>query len=237
MQYDNPATRLKTILDIGLKENEGKPCIDAWCTILQIPPNEKTNLLNRLGKVMLLPSQTQVLIERHYPLLIETYPQWVEPIHLAFSSQTLNGPWLSFKQHINPNCISHIAMLSELLNAKLPIKILNDTDLNKISQNFTDLMQDIDNSNLSDRLKNYLYAELKELRESIRDYKITGQIPIMKQAESLVGHSIIDVEYKNFLTDNDLGRRLIDNLTAMANLITVSTGLIPLSTVISTLIK
>lgn len=237
MQYDNPAARLKSILDIGLKENEGKPCIDVWCSILQIPQNEKNSLLNRLGKVMLLPSQTQVLIERHYPQLGATYPQWVEPINSAFLSQILTGPWQSFKQHISPNCISHIAMLSELLNAKLPTKIAIDTDLNKISQNFIDLMQDIDNSDLSDRLKNYLYAELKELRESIRDYKITGQIPIIKQAESLVGHSIIDKEYKNFLTDNELGKRLTDNLTAMANLITLSTGLPQLATVISTLIK
>jgi hypothetical protein len=43
-------------------------------------------------------------------------------------------------------------------------------------------------------------------------------------------------EYRNFLKDEELGKRLLDNLSAMANLMTVATGLPQLTVAINGLL-
>jgi hypothetical protein len=101
-------------------------------------------------------------------------------------------------------------------------KLIPDQDLDKVLSSVSELVADIDKSNLSDALKNYLARELTDLQQAIREYKITGAVPVLKQAESMIGHTLADSEYGNFLKSHELGKRLLDNLNAMAALLTIA---------------
>ena len=74
-------------------------------------------------------------------------------------------------------------------------------------------------------LRAYLARELAELQHCIRNYKITGAVPALRQTEALMGHSLLDPQYSSFLTNHELGTRLLENLSAMANLLTVAVSL------------
>lgn len=65
MIYDNPAARLKAILDAGLKENKDQSCITVWRKLLEANPNDAGDLFHRLGKTMELPQKNYNFCCKH----------------------------------------------------------------------------------------------------------------------------------------------------------------------------
>jgi hypothetical protein len=225
MLYDNPAARLKAILDKGMATPGETQCRVAWQEVLGVLPNDSGDLFAKLGKTMELPRRTSLLLQTHFPHLIETVNLWRDPIETAFLNQNLAGRWNTFRDHINPYCVPQLGMISDLLHSKITAKTLRQQDLEKILESFKALSEQVDQSTLSEPLKNYLLSEILELLQALRDYKVSGALPILKQAESLVGHALLDPEYSNFLSSHELGKRLLDNLNAMAAVLTVAVSL------------
>ena len=225
MLYDNPAARLKAILELGMAFPREKACRTAWSEILGAQPNDSGDLFAKLGKAMELPRRTVLLLETHFPHQAQSVGLWRDPIEAGFFNQQLGGQWKTFIEHINAYCIPQIGLIADLLHSKVAAKTLKDDDLIKILDDFKALVDLIDESVLPDQLKYYLVQELGELIQAVRDYKVSGAIPILKQAESLVGHALLDPEYKNFLISHELGKRLLENLNAMAAVLTVAVSL------------
>jgi hypothetical protein len=225
MLYDNPAARLKAILERGMAMPGETPCRAAWQDVLDVQPNDSGDLFAKLGKAMELPRRTVLLLKTHFPHLIEASNLWRDPIETAFLNQNLSARWETFRNHINPYCIPQLGMVSDLLHSKISAKTIKQQDLENILESFKALSELVDQSNLSEALKNYLHSEIFELIQALRDYKVSGALPVLKQAESLVGHALLDPEYSNFLSSHDLGKRLLDNLNAMAAVLTVAVSL------------
>lgn len=201
------------------------PCRAAWQDVLGVIPNDSGDLFAKLGKTMELPRRTTQLLQTHFPHLIETVNLWRDPIETAFLNQNLSARWDTFSNHINQYCIPQLGMISDLLHSKITAKTLKQQDLERILESFKVLSEQVDQSNLSAPLKNYLHSEILELLQALRDYKVSGALPILKQAESLVGHALLDPDYSNFLSNHELGKRLLDNLNAMAAVLTVAISL------------
>ncbi|QSB01204.1 hypothetical protein JWZ98_21630 [Methylomonas sp. EFPC1] len=225
MLYDNPAARLKAILEFGMMVPRNKQCRLAWEEILGAQPGDTADLFAKLGKAMELPKRTILLVQTHFPHQLSNAGLWHDPIESAFINQQLGGQWTTFIEHINPYCIPQVGLISDLIHSKVSAKFARDEDISNILDGLKALIDLIDQSTISEQLKNYLAQELGVLVQSVRDYKISGATPILRQAESMVGHTLLDPEYSSFLTNHELGQRLLDNLNAMAAILTVAMSL------------
>ncbi|HWI10203.1 MAG TPA: hypothetical protein VNU48_02640 [Burkholderiaceae bacterium] len=64
--------------------------------------------------------------------------------------------------------------------------------------------------------------ELHAMMQAFRDYRITGGVPVLRQVESLYYHQTVDSEFKAFLTDHEVGKRVLQALQAAAAIITIA---------------
>lgn len=60
---------------------------------------------------------------------------------------------------------------------------------------------------------------------SIDKYRLTGALPLLDAIDTTIGHAFLENGYKSFLTDTELGKRLLDTLGSMANVVTVAVGI------------
>jgi hypothetical protein len=225
MLYDNPAARLKAILETGKRHPGGHRCLDVWCVALGVRPDQTSEFFERLGKVMELPNKTRRLIKTYYPHQIESSEACLSKIDSAFQSQSLNGTWGTFANQIDEHAMSVLGFMADMLHSKVSAIVVSQDELEQIFNSFKELLDVVDASNISNSLKQYFANEINDLLNAIRDYKISGAVPILKQAESMAGHVLLDPEYASFLKDHELGKRVLDNLNAMAAVLSVAVSL------------
>lgn len=94
--YDNPAARLKAILERCMEIPSGRPHRASWEHVLGVTPNDTSEFFEKLGKVMELPKCIYSLLNTHYPHQTNSAGLWKEPIEAAFLAQQLNGQWSTF---------------------------------------------------------------------------------------------------------------------------------------------
>jgi hypothetical protein len=70
---------------------------------------------------------------------------------------------------------------------------------------------------------------------SIDEYRLTGALPLLDAIDTTIGHAALEKNYKSFLTDTELGKRLLDTLSSMANVVTVAVGIPQLTVAIAQL--
>jgi len=236
MNHDNPASRLHAILAMGTTKPADQPCRNVWQEILGCSSVE-SELFARLGKVMQLPAQAEQLVASHFPHHLATLPQWRDPVQAAFLHQNLSDRWLTFQQHIPQHSLSQLALTGEILHLKLGTQAIEREALESYKNHLLELRDEVQNSDLASIAKTYLVYELEALCNALNEYAITGGGPVLKQVEAMFGHVVRDPEYRTFLASHEVGRRVFDQLTAMANVITVLVGLPQLTVGITSLLK
>lgn len=225
MLYDNPAAALQSILERGVAERHDQPCHVVWRKLLSLKPEDQGGLIPKLGAVMELPRKTMAIVQTSFPNQLASTQIWMSSIESAFLQQQLAGQWGSFAAHIPSYCIAQLGLTSELIQTRLSTSLISEDDLLKILTAIGEIQREIDESKIDNALKAYLGRELCDLQQLLRNYRISGALPILRQAESMLGHSLLDPSYSRFLTDHALGARLLENLSAMANVLTVAVSL------------
>ncbi|MES2205496.1 MAG: hypothetical protein V4525_01720 [Pseudomonadota bacterium] len=221
MPQDNPAARLKVILENGFKAPKDKQCIVTWGELLHVKENDTKEIFTRLSKVMELPAKITYQLQMHFPQYVETSDLWRAPIEAAFINQQLGAKWDSFINHINPHCIAHLGLIGEILHSKFLLNLPPEDEISKLISELNTILTDVENSSLPINIKLYLTQELMELIKMMREYKIIGLEPIIKQTESIIGHSHRDNSFYTFLKDHEIGQRVLDNLSAISSILTI----------------
>lgn len=228
MNHDNPAARLLALLERARTISKGVNCEDAWETLLDAKAN-KPLLMARLGKVMELPQQTLNAFSDSFPNHSNTTSHWMIQVNAAFTHQNLKGTWESFRSHIDTHTILYLTMTSQLLETKSNTTLIADESLLELRDRLNELLVEILDSDQPVELKKYVSRVLRKLIESIDEYKLTGALPVLDSIEMTFGHVCVDKQFHSFLTDHDLGKRIADTLTAVANTVTVAVGIPQLS--------
>lgn len=228
MNYDNPAARLLFILERGKKIPANMNCRNAWQQLIG-PTDNNAMLISRLGKVMELPEQAINAIKDGFPNQGNTWSHWEAQVNQAFMVQNLNANWDTFINHIDAHSINYLKLASDLLQSKSNTKTLEGDQLLSVRADIQKVYEDILSSDLSDEIKKYVVRYLRKILIGIDEYQITGAFPLLDSIETLIGHSAIDKSYHSFLTNSELGKRILDTLGAMANLVTVAVGIPQLS--------
>ncbi len=236
MKYDNPAARLLSIIERGKQIAPNEVCRNAWQQILSVSNNNPL-LMSRLGKAMELPELTIAALQEMCPDEGNTWSHWESQVNHAFMSQNLNAGWDSFINAIDQHSVTNLRLAAGLLQAKSNTKILADSDMENVKSQLTALYEEIINSAFDEDVKKYIARYVRKIIIAIDEYKITGALPLLEAIETAIGHAALHPEYKNFLTDEDLGKRLLDTLAAMANVVTVAIGSLQLSQAIVPLLS
>jgi hypothetical protein len=121
MQFDNPAGRLKAILERGRQINHSTQCRTAWEELLHVKPADSDDLFSKLGKVMALPRQTLLLLQTNFPSQVEGAEIWRSQVVAALTNQNLAGQWATFIGQISPQCIAQLSLTAELIQARLEL--------------------------------------------------------------------------------------------------------------------
>lgn len=234
MNYDNPAARLLSILERGKTKTSTTKCRVVWEELLEVT-GDSPLLMARLGKVMELPRLTITLLKEEFPEQGDMWTHWESQVNAAFMVQNMHANWDSFINNIDDHTITYLRMASLLLQAKANTKLIADADLASVREALNEILVEVLVTDLPDEVKKYVVRNLRKILDSIDEYKLTGALPLLDAVETTLGHAAVDRQYKTFLTDTCLGKRLLDTLASMANVVTIAVGLPQLTQAIALL--
>lgn len=234
MNYDNPAARLLSFLESAKGYPDTSNCKDTWDELLEAG-GDSSVLMARLGKLMELPKLTIFALKESFPEQGDTWSHWESQVNTAFMVQNLHGAWGSFNVHIDDHSLRYLKMASSLLQAKTNTKLITEADLNTVRDQLYGIYTEVLESEQPEELKRYLARNLRKILSSIDEYKLTGALPLIDAAETMMGHAAVDKQYKSFLTDTELGKRLLETLGSVANVVTVAVGVPQITQVIALL--
>jgi hypothetical protein len=228
MNYDNPAVRLLAIINEGKGHSVEANCRKVWEKILRVENNNPL-LMSRFGNVMELPEAAINAIRDNYPNQGNTWSHWESQVNGAFMSQDLNGQWQSFIGRIDGHTITYLTVAADLLHAKSNTKAILGDEVSALRDSLNEILSTVISGDLPEDVKKFVVRNIRKILLSIDEYSITGALPILDAVESTLGHAHIDKQYWSFLRDTELGKRLLDTLRAMANVVTIAVGLPQLS--------
>jgi hypothetical protein len=227
MQLDNPASRLKAILEIGQGIPQDKSAKAAWHQVLETG-GDLNLLIHRLGLVQQLPQETFAALELHFPSQVALAVHWRDPISAGFFNHHLAGNWATFMGHIPTHVVALLVGVETNLSFKLGHSARSPDDLAKVIELLKELAAVIDSSTFNGRLRVHLANEVAALLREARDYKFSGLEPIRRRSEALVGHAVIDPEYQALLKEDPVGKKVLETLTAVDSLLSISVNAVPL---------
>lgn len=227
MTNDNAASRLLAILQQGKALNGTKPTKDAWMSILDVDknqPNYEIELTAKLGKVMLLPHEINVLLSQYYPTQVVCLRPAQYQIQNAFTKQELSRTWNTFIDNIDSNCINSLSLASALLDVKLNTKLIDDEKLAEFKVTVSELLNEVITSSLDDEFKRFMAHHLQKILDSINYYYISGAMPILDAAESTIGHAVINPKFREEMKNTDVGCKIFKFISVLSDVTTVATA-------------
>lgn len=181
-------------------------------------------LFSRLGKVMELAELTAQSIRDEFPQQTQACAHLESKVHRAFMVQSLNASWDTFIGHIDEHAINYLALVSELLQTRSTAKVIDDQELREIRESIDLICSEIISSNIDIEIKQYLVRAFRKILTALDEYRISGTYPIMDTIDAMFGHAAKNEGYRSFLTNTELGNRVLDTLSAAANVVTVAIG-------------
>lgn len=236
MNYDNPAFRLLDILERGKAFPTSRNCRQSWEELLDAP-NDSALLMARLGRVMALPQVIVQAISESFPLQGNTWAHWEGQVSAAFMVQNMHGEWKTFIGNIDKHTLTYLKLAADLLNSKASASLLDEQEVAAVRVRIAEVLELVLVSDLKAELKAQVARCLRRVLEALDEYRITGGLGVLESTEVALGHSAVDSEYRSFLTSTELGGRVLDAISAAANLVTVSLGVPMLTVAIAPLLK
>lgn len=224
MNNDNPAARLLSILERGKQFPSNINCRTVWNQLLLVE-NDSALLMSRLGKIMELPEQIILALREGFPNQKNTWSHWSTKVNAGFMQQNLNANWDTFINHIDEHSITYLALAADLLQSKSNTKTISDDEIKSVREKLSQVYDEVLSVDLPDEVKKYLIRYLRKILIGIDEYYLTGALPLLDAVDTMVGHAAIDTNYRSFLRDTVLGKKILETLGAMANVVTVAVGI------------
>lgn len=227
MKYDNPAGRLLEVLSMVKTYDKSVHAREVWTSIFNLPKNELTPLLTaKLAKTMMLPQEAVDMLEEEHPELASPPPSWAVQVSSAFQVHNVHGSIESFSTSISSETLTNIRTIAVLLNKGSKRKLLTVAELIEMQTAIEAVLTEVlESTQLNAELRIYLVRALRKVVTAIQEYRLTGATPILESIEQAVGHAMVDPEYKSFLSDSELGKRVFESLQAASSIVTVAVGM------------
>lgn len=116
MTTNNPANRLLGLIHEGQRQKKDQQAGNAWARILDVPIENKSLLLMRLGHVMGLPATIKSEIERVEGINRELHLKWLPSVEASFSILNLQIAWKQFIERFNTETLYGIEVCGDVLS-------------------------------------------------------------------------------------------------------------------------
>ena len=187
LKLNNPAGRFQQILERARKEDRGANAAQIWARLLGVAVGERSQLFYLLGRVMALPTRLKELVEREPNIDHSVYLRWMPQIEAALSNQHLNGQFATFMDQIDNTTLYGIEICSDLLSRRCPEQLLDEPELQALSEEISDLIRAVYQSGLDIELKEAILEHLYALQLAIKEYPITGSAALRRAFEATLG--------------------------------------------------
>ncbi|HEY4092690.1 MAG TPA: hypothetical protein VGN46_14345 [Luteibacter sp.] len=224
MELDNPASRLHDILARGKIIPATDSCRTAWGQLLGSGSNQALTMA-RLGKVMELPQQSLNAMEVAFPHRVGACSHWVGKLSSAFGRQDLDGVWETFIKFVDEQSMSLLGLTADLLGGLEKRSRLDIEHLSQVREQLNELLVAVLASDVSADVKRWVVNYLRKIIVAIDEYHITGALAVVEATDGALGHARANPEYRSFLRDHELGGRVLEGISAAANLVTVAMSL------------
>ena len=183
---DNPARRLHLILSRALQNaNSNHKVQDMWAKTLNVPADDRALLLRRLGVVVALSGKIVEELRRRDDLDPELFQKWrpqVEAVLTALNFQQ-SSDWVK-------NSLDNASMVSLEYCAhalKQSTKELKTEELAELLSEIEDVVIELQETKLDERVKEYILERLREIRAAIENYEYGDSVSLTRTTEACVG--------------------------------------------------
>lgn len=225
MIVDNPAGRLLAILKAGKLHKGNVTCRSVWHALLNVPTGDHPLLSERLAQVMALPKIIAVEMQEHYPDESPMVAHWRGQLDTAFVNLNLNIAWDTFIQQIDEHSMMHLNSTAKLLQGVTKFRPMTQFDITSVRTQVDELIKEVLDAEFNEDIKLSIVRYLKRLLDNLDEYFITGIMPILDVVNSTFGNAVLDPKYREFITSEPLGKKIVSIVALAANLATAATGL------------
>lgn len=233
--YDNPAQRLLSIVNTMQTIPKQEPCRKAWHIILNDDSLTDFEIVLSISKIIELINQITDYFKAHDPEYLQNCDYWINQITPALGlSMRLYNSWGDVKDCIDDHTIRYLHSAVIIINSNIDkrqinhLQKINYDELSKISIQVKELHSEIFQAEIDEKIKLSILKYLSRLIEAIDNYAITGSEAILDAIEAALGHMLLNPDYRQFMTEDELGKKVMSNMGNIANFITVVTGIITL---------
>lgn len=189
---NNPAGRLKSLLDKGRGIDKATRLSQAWAQILEVDPKDKSTLLKHIGSLLALPADVRKEVTSLPELDHSVYLRWMPKVEKAFGILNLDMKWEQFYQHFTPEVMFGLDVCSEVLSRQAGQAELDEGQLTKLLEDVSSLLKELHSSDLPADLRERLAMHLVAVEDALKEYRIRGSRPVEAEVERLIGAVVRD---------------------------------------------
>lgn len=193
-KLNNPAERLLRLLKAAKKKPRNNKIGNTWMELLEVPDNDRSLLLRRLGQVFELPATIKAQIELLEDIDHSTYLKWSPAVEKAFSVMNLDASVDNFTNCYDNMALYGLEVCSEILSRLRPEEVLDEDQLKKLHEDIQGLMEEVLESDIDENLKRYMFEHLQTVALAIQEYRIRGSRPLQKAVEATLGSLAMNPE-------------------------------------------
>ncbi len=192
-KQSNSVRRLLKIL-YAIKQSKGnKTGKDTFEEMFPVLSN-KTSPVRVYAEIIALASKTAKdlsSLERDTTALVNN----VEEVLEAFAGYSIDSSLQNLQQKIKSDSIRGLEVCAVFMDASRPEKILSKSDLEKLRSAVQKLMDEVANSDIDARLKQFMLDKLGNIEQAISMYEFHGIAPIENSLQETVGGVVLKEHY------------------------------------------
>ncbi|MDY7116042.1 hypothetical protein RAN53_06745 [Halomonas sp. SSL-5] len=224
MSANNPASRLLKLIQDGQKQKKDQQAFDAWAAILDVPKDDKSLLLSRVGHVMALPGAIKAEIEQVDNINHQLHLKWLPSVETSFGILNLQVQWKQFIERFNAETIFGLEVCGDVLGRNRPERVVDPASLKNMLNDINDLIGDLKEDELPPDLRDFIFEHLVLVKNAVEEYKIRGGRPLEAEVERLTGAVARNPQVWIRTRETDLGKRFWQVMGNLAIVTTVFVG-------------
>jgi len=208
MSSGNPAGRLLGIIEEARELGDNTSVRQAWQSILEVDKGNHSQMMFRLGRVMLLPEQAMAEIREHYPDEEKEQEYWVDQVNKALLQAVFAGQqWSGVKKHLDDHTVRYLKMAAAMLKRVQGEHLLSDDQIGTMRSKLKEILEDLEATNLSVSAKVSIRRHLNAILGALDEYKICGKQGIEEAAHRAVGELAINHELREEAGKTSVGKK------------------------------
>lgn len=217
---------LKKAIEIGNK-NRDRLYISSVCEAIGLQDNP-TNRTESLSNLFYLIHQLEKDISLLSPTRIRNHQQTIAEVKNSISTGFTNKYSAIIQlNNTNSHAIRDLENCADSLSELVDLRVIEEEELAKLSDDINSLYQTINSSNIGKDLKFILLKKLTALKEAIENYQFQGSNGIEREVENTIGSIFLNQDKVNSDEEVSLVKKVFDLICKMITTVSAAKNILP----------